>query len=52
VIHCIDAKNTASLKVAARLGARKLREAQAPAPFEDILWDVYGQSADEWRARR
>ncbi|MEZ6013373.1 MAG: GNAT family N-acetyltransferase [Hyphomonas sp.] len=52
VIHCIDPLNAASLKVAGRLGARKLRQAQAPAPFSDITWDVYGQSADEWRARR
>jgi RimJ/RimL family protein N-acetyltransferase len=52
IIHCIDPKNTPSIKVAERLGSRKLREAAAPAPFTDILWDVYGQTADEWRARR
>lgn len=52
IIHCIDPLNTASLRVAGKLGARKLREAQAPAPFTDITWDIYGQSADEWRARR
>ena len=52
IIHCIDPLNTPSLKLADRLGARKLRQAQAPAPFADIRWDVYGQSADDWRARR
>lgn len=52
IIHCIDPQNDPSRRVAAKLGARKLREAQAPAPFSDIRWDVYGQSADEWRARR
>ena len=52
IIHCIDPLNTASIRVATKLGARKLREAQAPAPFAEIRWDVYGQTADEWRARR
>lgn len=52
VIHCIDPLNTASIRLAERLGARKLREAQAPAPFSEIRWDIYGQTADEWRGRR
>lgn len=52
IIHCIDAKNAASIKVAERLGSSKLRVAQAPAPFSDVIWDVYGQTADAWRARR
>ncbi|HPE48658.1 MAG TPA: GNAT family N-acetyltransferase [Hyphomonas sp.] len=52
VIHCIDPLNAPSIRLAESLGARKLREAQAPAPFAEIRWDVYGQSADDWRARR
>ncbi len=52
IIHCIDQKNAPSLRLADRLGARWLRAAQAPAPLSDITWQVYGQSADEWRARR
>ena len=52
VIHCIDQKNAASLRLAEKLGARWLREAKAPAPFAEITWQVYGQTADAWRARR
>jgi len=52
IIHCIDKKNAPSLRLADKLGARWLREAQAPAPYSDMYWQVYGQSADEWRARR
>ncbi len=52
IIHCIEAENTPSIRVAERLGSRKLRTVEAPAPFKDVVWDIYGQSADEWRARR
>lgn len=52
IIHCIDPLNTASIRVAKRLGARKLREAQAPAPYAHISWDVYGRTAEEWKAFR
>jgi RimJ/RimL family protein N-acetyltransferase len=52
IIHCIDPKNAPSIKVAERLGSRRLRTAQAPPPFADLTWDVYGQTADAWRARR
>jgi RimJ/RimL family protein N-acetyltransferase len=52
IIHCIDPLNAPSIRLAQSLGAQKLREAQAPAPFSEIRWDVYGQSADDWRARR
>ena len=52
IIHCIDPPNTPSIRVAERLGSRYLRKAQAPPPFADVHWHLYGQSADEWRARR
>jgi len=52
IIHCIDPKNAPSIKLAERLGSRKLREAVAPAPIPHTVWDVYGQTADAWRARR
>lgn len=51
IIHTILPDNTASIKVAERLGSRFLRQAPTPPPFEGMLWDVYGQTADEWRAR-
>lgn len=52
VIHCIDPANTPSIRVAERLGSARLRTAPAPPPFKDVVWDIYGQSADSWRARR
>ncbi|MEX1252329.1 MAG: GNAT family N-acetyltransferase [Hyphomonas sp.] len=52
IIHCIDPKNAPSIKLAERLGSRKLGEAVAPAPIPHTVWDVYGQTADTWRARR
>ena len=52
VIHCIDARNAASLKVAERLGSAYLRTTNAPPPFAETVWDIYGQSAEDWRSRR
>ena len=52
VIHCIDEENTASARVAERLGSRRLRTARLPAPYEGSEVVVWGQTADEWRARR
>lgn len=51
VIHCIDPLNAPSIKLAERLGSRKQGEANAPEPFSHIRWDLYGQTAAEWRAR-
>lgn len=52
IIHCIVEENKPSQRVAERLGSRKLRQGRAPAPFEDIAFDIWGQSADEWRVNR
>lgn len=52
IIHCIDPANAPSIKVAERLGSRRLRTATAPPPIKGVVWDIYGQSADDWRARR
>lgn len=52
IIHCIEAENAPSIRVAERLGSRKLRTVPAPPPFKDVVWDIYGQSADDWRAQR
>ena len=51
VVHCIEEHNLASQRVAARMGARRLREARLPPPFDTpvVLW---GQSREEWAARR
>jgi RimJ/RimL family protein N-acetyltransferase len=52
VIHCINPANTASQGVAKRLGAKILRQATLPAPLQYEHVDVWGQTRDEWRARR
>jgi len=52
VIHCIDPLNTASIAVATSIGSQlKRRNVPAPAPIL-ATWDLYGQSREEWRARR
>ena len=52
VIHCIDPENTPSQAVAMRLGSRNLGQGTLPAPLDIWPVDLWGQSRDEWRARR
>lgn len=52
VIHCIDPENTASQAVARRLGSVNRGPGRMPAPFESFPIDIWGQSRDDWRARR
>lgn len=52
VIHNILPGNTASVRVAERLGSRFLRTAETPPPLEGMVWDVYGQTAEDWQARQ
>jgi RimJ/RimL family protein N-acetyltransferase len=47
VIHTIHPDNVPSQAVAARLGSVNLRQAQMPSPI-----DIWGQSREQWRARR
>jgi RimJ/RimL family protein N-acetyltransferase len=52
VIHCIDPLNAASVATAKRLGSDVLRRGVvAPAPLL-ATWDVYGQTREQWRARK
>jgi len=51
IIHCIDEANTDSQGVAKRLGSTLLRKDRLPPPV-DVEIDIWGQSADQWRARR
>ena len=51
VIHCIDPGNINSQNVARRLGSSILRHAVLPPPLNDSV-DVWGQSREQWRARR
>lgn len=52
VIHTIDPRNEASMKVARRLGSRYWRDVQMPPPFEQHHAQIWGQSRAEWRAKR
>ncbi len=51
VIHCIDPANAPSIALARRLGSSFRGQALLPAPIEATL-DIWGQSAETWRARR
>jgi RimJ/RimL family protein N-acetyltransferase len=51
-IHCIDPENAASQAVAHKLGSTILRQAQLPAPCNPNPIDVWGQTPEQWRARR
>jgi RimJ/RimL family protein N-acetyltransferase len=51
VIHCIDPANVASVAVAERLGARRRGPVRLPPP-PDITVVAWGQTREEWRARR
>lgn len=51
VIHTIDPGNVNSQGVARKLGSSILRHAVLPPPINDSV-DVWGQSREQWRARR
>lgn len=52
VIHTIDVENVASQVVAQKLGSYNRGRGQLPAPYEHVIVDVWGQTREEWRARR
>jgi len=52
VIHCVDPDNLPSAAVARRLGSRNRGPGKLPPPFEHAPIEIWGQSRDEWRARR
>ena len=53
VIHTIDPDNAPSIALAQRLGSRHLRSGrELPEPFHETLVEVWGQTRDEWWARR
>jgi RimJ/RimL family protein N-acetyltransferase len=51
-IHTIEPANAASQAVARRLGSSILRQSRMPAPFEEMRVDVWGQTREQWLARR
>lgn len=52
MIHSIAPDNVASQAVAKKLGSRNLGRGKLPAPFQDSVIDIWGQSREEWRAYR
>lgn len=52
VIHCIDPDNRPSQALATRLGSRLRGPGQLPAPFESLPIEIWGQTREEWQARR
>jgi RimJ/RimL family protein N-acetyltransferase len=52
IIHSIHPDNVNSQKLARRLGSVNRGPGKMPPPFENEPIDLWGQSANEWRARR
>lgn len=52
IIHCIAPGNHASQAVAKRLGSAKRGPGKLPAPYEADPVEIWGQSREEWFARR
>lgn len=52
VIHSIHPENIASQAVAKKLGSRNRGRGRLPAPYEESVIDIWGQTRDEWRARK
>jgi len=52
IVHCIAPANTASQGVARRLGSCKRGPARMPAPLDQQPIELWGQTREEWLARR
>jgi RimJ/RimL family protein N-acetyltransferase len=52
VIHSIDPANVASQQVAMRLGSTRRGPGRLPPPFDHAPIDIWGQTREQWRARR
>lgn len=52
IIHTIAPNNLRSIALAERLGATNRGATRLPPPLDHLRVDAWGQSADEWRARR
>jgi RimJ/RimL family protein N-acetyltransferase len=50
-IHCIHPDNLPSKAVARRLGSALTRTARLPPPADDFECEIWGQTAQAWRAR-
>ena len=52
VIHTIDPANAGSIAVARKLGAVNRGPTHLPQPFQNARVDAWGQSAEQWAARK
>lgn len=53
IIHSIDPENTPSIAVAKRLGSTRTGGGYVlPPPFDTTFVELWGQSREQWRARR
>jgi RimJ/RimL family protein N-acetyltransferase len=52
VIHVIDPRNLPSIALAERLGSTDRGPCTLPAPFEELTVRAWGQTREQWRARR
>lgn len=52
VIHSVDPANSASRRLAERLGSRLRGPGRLPVPFDAGLVEIWGQSREEWYVRR
>ncbi len=52
IIHSIAPENVASQQVARKLGSQNRGPGKLPAPLQDSVIDIWGQTSEEWRARR
>lgn len=52
IIHCIAPDNLPSQAVARRLGSAKRGPGKLPAPYENDPIEIWGQTREQWLARR
>lgn len=52
VIHIIAPENLPSQALARKIGSRYLRPGQMPAPHENVVVDIWGQTRAEWNENR
>jgi len=52
IIHSIDPDNRPSQQLALRLGSPLRGPGKLPAPHQDAPVELWGQTAEQWRARR